>query len=59
MGSMGALQRFVEGTVDLLPTSVDDVFDTMAVVEAAYESNEREGVVPAYGAPAVVEQDPR
>jgi hypothetical protein len=59
MGSMGALQRFVEGSVPTLPTSVDDVFDTMAVVEAAYDSNEREGVVPAYGAPAPAEQDPR
>jgi predicted dehydrogenase len=51
IGSMSALQRFVEGSVDVLPTSVDDVFDTMAVVEAAYESDERGGVAPAYGAP--------
>jgi predicted dehydrogenase len=51
MGSMGALQRFVEGSVDALPTSVDDVFDTMAMVEAAYQSNDLGGVVPAYGAP--------
>jgi predicted dehydrogenase len=51
IGSMSALQRFVEGSVDTLPTSVDDVFDTMAVVEAAYESDEREGLVPEYGAP--------
>ncbi|HEY1531561.1 MAG TPA: Gfo/Idh/MocA family oxidoreductase [Galbitalea sp.] len=51
IGSMSALQRFVEGSVSTLPTSVDDVFDTMAVVEAAYESDEREGVTPAYGAP--------
>jgi predicted dehydrogenase len=48
IGSMSALQRFVEGSVDELPTSVDDVFDTMAVVEAAYESNEREGIAPPY-----------
>jgi predicted dehydrogenase len=53
IGSMGALQRFVEGSVTTLPTSVDDVFDTMAVVEAAYESDEREGVVPDYGAPRI------
>jgi predicted dehydrogenase len=51
IGSMSALQRFVEGSVDELPTSVDDIFDTMAVVEAAYESDEREGIVPEYGAP--------
>lgn len=48
IGSMSALQRFVEGSVDSLPTSVDDVFDTMAVVEAAYESNAREGIAPPY-----------
>jgi len=48
IGSMSALQRFVEDSVPVLPTSVDDVFDTMAVVEAAYESNDREGVAPAY-----------
>ncbi len=48
IGSMSALQRFVEGSVDCLPTSVDDVFDTMAVVEAAYESDDREGIAPAY-----------
>ena len=46
--SMGALQRFLDGSVDTLPTSVEDVFDTMAVVEAAYESDEAGGVVPAY-----------
>jgi predicted dehydrogenase len=48
IGSMGALQRFLDGSVAELPTSVDDVFDTMAVVEAAYESDAREGVVPDY-----------
>jgi predicted dehydrogenase len=48
-GSMGALQRYVDGSVPVLPTSVDDVFDTMAVVEAAYESDEHGGVRPAYG----------
>ena len=44
IGSMGALQRFAEGSVPTLPTSVDDVLHTMAVVEAAYESAEQEGV---------------
>lgn len=48
IGSMSALQRFVEGSVDSLATSVDDVFDTMAVVDAAYESNDREGIRPDY-----------
>ena len=51
IGSMSALQRYVEGSVPTLPTSVDDVFDTMAVVEAAYESDEREGIAPRYGTP--------
>lgn len=48
IGSMGALQRFIDGSVSELPTSVDDVFRTMAVVEAAYESQRREGIVPQY-----------
>lgn len=48
IGSMGVLQRYLEGSIDTLPTSVEDVIRTMAVVEAAYESEEREGIVPAY-----------
>lgn len=48
IGSMSALQRFVEGSVDTLPTSVDDVFSTMAVVEAAYTSSDDEGIEPEY-----------
>lgn len=44
IGSMGAVQRFVEGSVGDLPTAVDDVLRTMAVVEAAYESQESEGI---------------
>lgn len=44
IGSMGALQRFVEGSVPTLPTSVDDVLHTMAVVEAAYRSQDEEGI---------------
>lgn len=44
IGSMGALQRFVEGSVPDLPTSVDDVLHTMAVVEAAYTSQQGEGI---------------
>jgi predicted dehydrogenase len=50
IGSMGALQRYLEGSVPTLPTSVDDVIRTMALVEAAYESAEREGIAPAYPA---------
>ncbi len=44
IGSMGALQRHLEGSTSTLPTSVDDVLRTMAVVEAAYTSQEREGI---------------
>lgn len=47
-GSMGALQRYLEGSVATLPASVDDVARTMAVVEAAYSSAARGGVAPAY-----------
>jgi predicted dehydrogenase len=45
MGSMGSLQAFVAGETKVLPTSVDSAWDTMRVVEAAYLSNERDGVV--------------
>ena len=48
IGSMGALQRFVEGSVSTLPTSVDDVFHTMSLVEAAYESQDTEGIAPDF-----------
>jgi predicted dehydrogenase len=44
MGSMGSLQRFVQGEAETLPTSVEDAIDTMRVVEAAYLSSERGGV---------------
>jgi len=47
IGTMSSLQRFVEGSDSELPTSVEDVIKTMAVVEAAYESNTEGGVKPA------------
>jgi predicted dehydrogenase len=43
IGSMGSLQAFVEGSTNDLPTNVDDAFETMATVEAAYRSSERGG----------------
>lgn len=46
IGSMGALQRYIEGSVPTLPTAVDDVIRSMALVEAAYTSHEYEGVDP-------------
>jgi predicted dehydrogenase len=44
IGSMGALLRYLEGSVPNLPTGLDDVLVTMAVVEAAYESSATGGV---------------
>ena len=44
MGSMLALQSFVLGESQTLPTSVEDAIGTMRVVEAAYMSSERGGV---------------
>ena len=44
MGSMGALLRFLEGSNSDLPTSVEDVIKTMALVEGAYESSASEGI---------------
>lgn len=40
IGTMASLMRVVEGSSDELPTSVDDAFKTMSLVEAAYQSNE-------------------
>jgi len=44
MGSMGSLQRYMQGETTKLPTSVEDAIDTMRVVEAAYRSSEQGGV---------------
>jgi hypothetical protein len=44
LGSMGALQAYVTGESDILPTSVEDAIDTMRTVEAAYISSEQDGV---------------
>lgn len=48
IGSMSVLQRYVEGSIDSLPTSVEDVFRTMALVEAAYTSAAAGGTKPPY-----------
>jgi predicted dehydrogenase len=42
-GSMGALQCYVEGSVNELPISFESAFETMALVEAAYRSSARAG----------------
>jgi predicted dehydrogenase len=39
IGTMASIMRKVDGETDVLPTSVDDAFQTMAVVESAYESS--------------------
>ena len=48
VGTMGSLMRYKEGTSKHLPTSVEDVFKTMVVVEAAYASSDNGGVKPAF-----------
>ena len=39
IGTMASLMRYVNGETDELPTAVADAFETMAAVEAAYESS--------------------
>ncbi|WP_420110665.1 Gfo/Idh/MocA family protein [Pseudactinotalea sp.] len=39
IGCMGALQRYVTGESDSLPTAVTDVLRTMAVLEAAHDAS--------------------
>ncbi|MDQ8179384.1 Gfo/Idh/MocA family oxidoreductase [Pelagicoccus sp. SDUM812005] len=39
IGTMASLMRFADGETEELPTSVEDAFKTMAVVEASYISN--------------------
>jgi len=47
IGTMSSLMRFKNGETDVLPTSVEDVVKTMAVVESAYISSDNGGVVVA------------
>jgi len=44
IGTMANLMRFNEGSDKVLHTSVEDVIDTMAVVESAYSSSDNGGV---------------
>jgi predicted dehydrogenase len=44
IGTMSSLMRFKEGSADSLPTGVEDVIRTMAVVESAYISSDNGGV---------------
>lgn len=47
VGTMSNLMRFKEGSDKILHTSVEDVIKTMAVVESAYISSDKGGVVVA------------
>ena len=46
VGTMSSLQAYLEGSSSVLPTRVEDGFDTMRVVEAAYLSSFKGGVRP-------------
>lgn len=48
IGTMSSLMRFVEGSTDCLPTGVEDVIKTMAVVESCYQSSDHGGESPNY-----------
>lgn len=47
IGTMSSLMRYTNGEAGVLPTSVEDVIKTMAVVESAYLSSDNGGVVVA------------
>jgi predicted dehydrogenase len=47
IGTMSSLMRYKEGSSGVLPTSVEDIIKTMAVVESAYISSDNGGVVVA------------
>jgi predicted dehydrogenase len=48
VGPMANLQCFLEGSVENLPTSVEDAYHTMAVVEAAYITSKQGGLAPVF-----------
>ena len=48
IGTMADLMCFVEGSSRELPGSIEDAYKTMAVVEAAYESNDAGGTKVAH-----------
>lgn len=45
IGTMSSLMRFKEGSSSNLPTSIEDVIKTMAVVESAYISSDKGGIL--------------
>jgi predicted dehydrogenase len=44
IGSVTSLMRYLEGSSKILPTSVDDAYKTMALVEAAHRSSDGGGI---------------
>jgi predicted dehydrogenase len=46
VGSMAQVMRHKEGSLERMPSSVEDVFHTMTCVEAAYVSNSERGIEP-------------
>ena len=48
IGSMASLMCYLEGSTNSLQTSVEDVVNTMAIVEAVYESSASGGTTPTY-----------
>ena len=46
VGTMGSLQAFLEGSTSVLPTRVEDGFETMRLAEAAYISSLKGGIWP-------------
>jgi predicted dehydrogenase len=42
-GTMASVMRFASGESTILPTSVDDAWKTMAVIEACYASSDKGG----------------
>lgn len=44
IGTMSSLMQYQQGETKSLPTSVEDVIKTMAVVEAAYKSSDHGGM---------------
>jgi predicted dehydrogenase len=45
VGTMASLMRYQNGETQVLPTSVEDVIKTMAVVESAYRSSDEGGII--------------
>ena len=43
LGTMGALQAYLDGSIRELPSNYEDAFRTMAVVEACYRSSDAAG----------------